>query len=418
MAASVSPGLRVLEADARDDVARVHRVEILAVVRVHAQDAADPLLVAGARVQQLAALVEVAAVDAEVHELADVRVGHDLEGERGEGLTVVGLAVEFFLAFGIDADRWRKVHRRWQEVDDGVEQRLDALVLERRAVEDGHDLVGDRRVAERVAQILARDLFFADVLLEDRVAVVREHVDQKMAVFLGLLLEVVGDLDNIPLRAELFVVPDERLHVEQVDDALVVALGADRQLDHRGRGLETLVDAGEGREEVGAEAVHLVDEADARHAVLVGLTPHGLGLRLDAGDAVEHGDRAVENAQRPLDLDGEVDVAGRVDDVDGVVVPLAGGGGRRDRDAPLLLLGHPVHRGGAFVHLTDLVVLPRVVEDPLGRRGLARVDVGHDPDVAGSVEGSTAHHRVFLVTCKRPDLVGPAGMAGGIPPPE
>jgi hypothetical protein len=50
--------------------------------------------------------------------------------------------------------------------------------------------------------------------------------------------------------------------------------------------------------------------------------PHRLGLRLDTGDRVEHRDRAVEHAQRPLDLDREVDVAGRVDDVDAVVVPL------------------------------------------------------------------------------------------------
>ena len=57
------------------------------------------------------------------------------------------------------------------------------------------------------------------------------------------------------------------------------------------------------------------------NVVLVGLAPHRLGLRLDAGDRVEHGDGAVEHAQRPLDLDREVDVAGRVDDVDAVVVP-------------------------------------------------------------------------------------------------
>jgi hypothetical protein len=31
-------------------------------------------------------------------------------------------------------------------------------------------------------------------------------------------------------------------------------------------------------------------------------------------------------------------------------------GGGRDRDAALLLLLHPVHGGGAVVHLTDLVV--------------------------------------------------------------
>ena len=192
--------------------------------------------------------------------------------------------------------------------------------------------------------------------------------------------------------------PDERLHLEQVDDAGVVALGADRELHDGGGGLEAILDAVERLEEVRAEAVHLVDEADARDAVLVGLAPHGLGLRLDAGDTVEHGDRAVEDAQRTLDFDREVDVAGRVDDVDGVVVPLTGGGGRGDGDAPLLLLGHPVHGGGALVDLTDLVVLARVVEDPLRRRGLARVDVGHDPDVAGSVERRGAHH-VFLFSC-------------------
>ena len=73
--------------------------------------------------------------------------------------------------------------------------------------------------------------------------------------------------------------------------------------------------------EVGAHAVELVDEAHARHAVLVGLAPDRLGLGLDAGDAVEHGDGAVEDAQRALDLDREVDVAGGVDDVDPVVAP-------------------------------------------------------------------------------------------------
>ena len=71
-----------------------------------------------------------------------------------------------------------------------------------------------------------------------------------------------------------------------------------------------------GEVEVRAELVHLVDEADARDVVLVGLAPDRLGLGLDALLAVEHGDRAVEDAQRALDLDGEVDVARGVDEVD------------------------------------------------------------------------------------------------------
>ena len=135
--------------------------------------------------------------------------------------------------------------------------------------------------------------------------------------------------------------------------------------------------------EVGAGPVHLVDEADPGDLVLVGLAPHRLGLGLDPGHGVEHGHRAVEHPQGALHLDGEVDVARGVDDVDHRVPPHAGGGGRGDGDAPLLLLDHPVHGGGALVDLADLVVLARVVQDPLGGGGLARVDVGHDPDVAG-----------------------------------
>src|SRR3712207_7740189 len=72
--------------------------------------------------------------------------------------------------------------------------------------------------------------------------------------------------------------------------------------------------------------------------------------------------------------------------------PLAGRRGGGDGDAALLLLLHPVHRGRALVDLAHLVGASRVVEDPLGRRRLARVDVGHDPDVAGLLERVLARH--------------------------
>src|SRR6187401_2809705 len=118
------------------------------------------------------------------------------------------------------------------------------------------------------------------------------------------------------------------------------------------------------------------------------LTKHMRGTEylLACRHPVEDGDGAVEDAQRALHLGGEVDVTGGVDDVDLVVLPPAGRRGGRDRDAALLLLLHPVHRGGALVDLADLVRDAGVEEDALGGGGLAGIDVRHDADVADLLE--------------------------------
>ena len=191
------------------------------------------------------------------------------------------------------------------------------------------------------------------------------------------------DLDGVVGLAQLrLAAPHLRVHLDQVDDALEVAFGAHGKLDWDGVRAQALLHGLHGEVEVGADLVHLVDEADPRDVVFVGLPPHLLGLRLDTLLAVEDGHGAVEHAQAALHLDGEVDVAGGVDDVDLVVFPEAGGGRGGNGDPALLLLLHPVHGGGAVVHLTDLVADTGVVEDALRRRRLAGVDVRHDADVA------------------------------------
>src|SRR5205085_1423871 len=119
-------------------------------------------------------------------------------------------------------------------------------------------------------------------------------------------------------------------------------------------------------------------------------------LWLDAGDGIQQRHRTVEHTQRSLYLDRKIDVSRRVDDVDAVLGPVAGpessGRGRGNGDAALLLLLHPIHRRGAFVHLTDFVGLAGVVEYALGHSRLPGIDVGHDADVTVMVErGVTCH---------------------------
>ena len=126
-----------------------------------------------------------------------------------------------------------------------------------------------------------------------------------------------------------------------------------------------------------------------------------------------------------LHFDGEVHVARGIDDVDAVLdavpEPEAGGGGGRDGDAPLLLLLHPVHRGRALVHFTDLVVLAGVVEDALGGGRLPGIDVGHDADVAIPVErGLTSHMPICIQSLsakshRKSGATDPAAPTGGVP---
>jgi hypothetical protein len=183
-------------------------------------------------------------------------------------------------------------------------------------------------------------------------------------------------------------------------------LGADRQLQQRCLGGEAVLHHGDDVHEVRAGAVHLVDVGHAGNAVGVRLPPYRLRLRLDPADSAEDRAGAVENAQRTLDLDCEVDVAGRVDDLDPVVLPEAGRRGRRDRDAAFLFLDHPVHGRRAFVDLADLVRLPCVEQDALGRRGLTGIDVGHDADVARLIEGVALCHERFVSPLRDVGSVG------------
>ena len=145
---------------------------------------------------------------------------------------------------------------------------------------------------------------------------------------------------------------------------------------------------------VRAGAIHLVDEGNPRNLVAPHLPVDRDRLRLHARHRAQHQDRAVEHAQRPFDLDREVNVSGRVDQVDLVLGagrrrPLAVGRRGLDGDALLTLQIHRVHLradGVLALHFVNGVDLPGVEKDALAERGLARVDVRGDPDVAGDVD--------------------------------
>jgi hypothetical protein len=79
-------------------------------------------------------------------------------------------------------------------------------------------------------------------------------------------------------------------------------------------------------------------------------------------------------------------MTGCIDYVDPMVFPLAGDRRGRYGYSALTLLHHPVHDRVAVVNFAHPVHHAAVKKYPLGRGGLARIDMGHYTDISYFIE--------------------------------
>ena len=70
--------------------------------------------------------------------------------------------------------------------------------------------------------------------------------------------------------------PEDSLHLDEVNHTLEVLFGTDGHLEHNGVGAKDVNHLLNGLEEVSTRAVHLVHVTDTGHIILVSLTPNGL----------------------------------------------------------------------------------------------------------------------------------------------
>ena len=387
----------VLEAHCRGDITGIDLLQLHSLVCVHLQDTSHSLLLALRGIEDIGAGVQRTGVHAEESKSSDEGIRDDLECECGERLLIGGLSLVLFAVHRRALDR-RDVRRCRHILDDSVEELLDALVEVRgtAAHRDSQILAGT--FAERLLQLVDGRLFSLKILLHQVLIKVADLLHHLGVPLLRLILHILRNVDDGDILA-LGVVVNVSLHLHHVDQALEVILLADGQLDADRVLAETMLDLVDCHEEVCAHDVHLVDEGDTRDMISVRLTPHVLGLGLNASLRVEDADGAVKHAERALDLDGKIHVAGGVDDVDAVLQraglrlavflqrPVAGGSSGGNGNTSLLLLLHVVHCRGALIGLTDLVVHTGIVQNTLGKGRLSCVDMRHDTDISGSLEG-------------------------------
>ena len=141
---------------------------------------------------------------------------------------------------------------------------------------------------------------------------------------------------------------------------------------------------------LGGRQVDLVDDRHDLVIMLDRLVHIGQRLRLDALCGVHHQQRALARGQAAAHLIGEVDMARRVHQVQRVGLAVRRGIGqahrlRLDGDAALLLDLHIVEH--LFRHLA-VGQAARLLDQAIGQRRLAMVDMRDDRKVADLVERS------------------------------
>ena len=360
----------------------------------------DILLLVALRVVDSGVGFERSGVDSDPVPVA--RLGReDLEHESAEGFLRIGAPGQFLVAvLGVDTLDRRHVARSGQVKPDGVEKGLDRDAVERRAAQDGLDLQVERRRSKHLPDQLLGDVVFTEHRFHQFIAEHGELFQQPFAVELRRRLVRFGDRFDLELATVGRIVEDEQLHSDDIDDAAerigrVRRPFADRNQNRQRVGPQTLFDLLEHAFEVGTFPIELIDEGDSRDMVLVGLPPYGLALRFDTLARAEDDDRPVEHAEAPFDLGGEVDMPGRVEQVEMPFLPLERDARGVDRDAAFLLLGIAVGLGRALVDSADAVLGAAEKQHLLRHRRLAGVDVRDDADIAKSFQ--IPLHAVSLV---------------------
>src|SRR5690606_22601361 len=266
-------GCDVFQTHHRSDVAGENFFDLGTAIRVHLQNSPDTHYLALVRVIDRFASVQYAGVNAHEGQLTNERVSHELECQRGELGVVVGRQADD-IAVVVGTFHRGDVHRRGQVIDNGVEHALHALVLESRTAEHGLNFAGDGTQTQTLVDLGFGQFTGLEILVHQLFVGFRGGFNELFPPLGGFVSQFGRDVDVLELRAVASFVPDNAFHLDQVDNALEGVFGADWDDDRHRVGLQTQLELVVNLEEVRAGTVHLVNERQTRHVVLVGLAPN------------------------------------------------------------------------------------------------------------------------------------------------
>ena len=288
------------------------------------------------------------------------------------------------------------VQRRGHILDNRVQQLLNTLIAIGCSTEHRDDLYVAHASTQSLFQLVKGDLLPLQIEHHQLIIGLTDGFNHGIVVLFRHLLHILRNVRFCDIFAEVVIV-NESLHGHQINDALKFVFLANRQLNRNRIGIQTVFHHLYGIVKVSSHDVHLIDEGHPGNVVLVSLAPHIFRLWLHAAFGTEDTHRSVQNAQGALYLNGKINVSRRINDIDAVFLPKTGGRSGRNGDTALLLLLHPVHLGGSFMGIADLMGLTGIEQNTFRQRGLTGVNVRHNPNITRVLERIFSRQCLFLL---------------------
>ncbi len=187
---------------------------------MHQKHAAHTLAIVLDRVEHHGSGIHGAGIDAHEGERADEGIVHDLEREAREGRLVFGCEDDDFRRMRLGGFDRGHVEGRGEKIDHTVQERLNTLVLERRAAQDRDEAESASALANAGLNLFNRRLMTFEIGFKKLLVFLHRHIDKLGVELLGLLLQIVGNVGLFVVGAEILFPPDETFHGDQIDDAL------------------------------------------------------------------------------------------------------------------------------------------------------------------------------------------------------
>ena len=327
---------------------------------MHPQDTSDAFALARAHVHDGHAIGEFPRIDSAKRQTTDKRIHHNLKGKSRKGLIVIRAAQNLhFSIIRIQPHHRGQIKGTGQVINDRIQQRLNSLILKRRTAKNGNHLLCHCRLTNGGLEHGILDRSIVKKQSHNVVIKISDSLNEDIPGNFRLFNKLRGNIYFFIILPQ-FIIINNGFEIDDINHTHKTIFNANRKLNRHGIRAQSILHLRNNACKIRSHTIHFINERNARDVVLISLSPDRFGLRLHASDSTKNRYSSIQHAHRTLYLNGKIHVSGRINYINKTIMPKTGRCSRRDRNASLTLLFHPVHGCGTFVRLTYLVFSPCV----------------------------------------------------------